>query len=187
MAAIEKICELSGEYPGWLMYGYKHNQLQIMPKYRKLFRGKNHVLVISKSGLRQVYKGGGTSSFNSNNKWFDENYRYINNRFNFKTFKGTGWYEWIGHRHYDREILKKIKITQEYNFVLYCPELQGDVNGFYHNSTMNISTVKRKLKRLMGGKLNIVYTDAIDDRGYPDYRKLEEVAVQQFKAIYENN
>lgn len=46
MAGIEKVCEYSGEYPGWLMYGYKHNHIQIMPKYRKEFRGAEHTLHI---------------------------------------------------------------------------------------------------------------------------------------------
>ena len=46
MAGIEKICEYSGEYPGWKMYGYKRNLIQIMPEYRKLFRNKYHILFI---------------------------------------------------------------------------------------------------------------------------------------------
>ena len=41
MAGIEKICEYSGEYVGYKMYDYKKNQLQILSKYRKLFRGAN--------------------------------------------------------------------------------------------------------------------------------------------------
>ena len=48
MAGIEKICEYSGEYGGYKMYGYKRNGLQIMPQYRKLFRGCNASLYIRK-------------------------------------------------------------------------------------------------------------------------------------------
>ena len=44
MAAIEKICEYSGEYPGWEMYRYKRDLIQIMPAYRKLFRNQEHYL-----------------------------------------------------------------------------------------------------------------------------------------------
>ena len=44
MASIEKICEYSGEYPGGLMFNYKRNLIQIMPKYRRVFRDKNHYL-----------------------------------------------------------------------------------------------------------------------------------------------
>ena len=39
MSGIEKVCEFSGEYPSWLMYGYKRNRIQVMPEYRKLFKG----------------------------------------------------------------------------------------------------------------------------------------------------
>ena len=39
MAGIEKVCEFSGDYDGWLMYGYKHNRIQVNPEYRKLFKG----------------------------------------------------------------------------------------------------------------------------------------------------
>lgn len=46
MAGIEKRCEYSGEYCGWDMYGWKHNNIQIMPKYRKLFRGAKATLII---------------------------------------------------------------------------------------------------------------------------------------------
>lgn len=47
MAGIEKVCEFSGDYPGYLMYGYKRNHIQICPKYRKLFRGANaHVEIV---------------------------------------------------------------------------------------------------------------------------------------------
>ena len=40
------MCEYSGEYFGCNMYNYKRNHIQIAPKYRKLFRNKNHTLYI---------------------------------------------------------------------------------------------------------------------------------------------
>ena len=48
MAGVEKVCEYSGEHGGYKMYEYKRNGLQIMPQYRKLFRGCNAVLYIRK-------------------------------------------------------------------------------------------------------------------------------------------
>lgn len=48
MPAIEKICEFSGEFPGYKMYDYKRNHIQIMPKYRKLFRGADAVLIVDR-------------------------------------------------------------------------------------------------------------------------------------------
>ena len=50
MAGIEKICEMSGHHPGGIMWSYKRNQLQIMPEYRKLFRGAKHELRIKVEG-----------------------------------------------------------------------------------------------------------------------------------------
>jgi hypothetical protein len=46
MAAAEKICEYSGEYPGAKMYEYKRNHLQILPKYRKNFRYADATLYV---------------------------------------------------------------------------------------------------------------------------------------------
>lgn len=67
MAAIEKICELSGEYPGWKMYGYKRNHIQIMPKYRKRFRGVEATLHFFKSDLLLVDRYG--SQFYNPSDW----------------------------------------------------------------------------------------------------------------------
>ena len=46
MAAVEKICEFSGDYPGSDMYIYKKDHIQIMPKYRKKFRNANAVFIL---------------------------------------------------------------------------------------------------------------------------------------------
>lgn len=47
MAAIEKICEVCGDYHGHAMYLYKYNSLQMCPKHRKEFRYKEAVLYLS--------------------------------------------------------------------------------------------------------------------------------------------
>jgi hypothetical protein len=69
MAGIEKICEFSGDYPGWLMYGYKRNHIQICPKYRKLFRGAKAYLQITKIEPQFVFKDG---SYSSDIEYFQE-------------------------------------------------------------------------------------------------------------------
>jgi hypothetical protein len=60
MSAIEKICEFSGDYHGSKMYKWKQNHIQICPKYRDYFRGKDHVLYVG-SGKAEwnwsTYKG----------------------------------------------------------------------------------------------------------------------------------
>ncbi len=47
MAAIEKVCEMCGDYHGHAMYRYKYNHLQMCPKHRKDFRYKEAVLYLS--------------------------------------------------------------------------------------------------------------------------------------------
>lgn len=67
MAAIDKICEFSGDYPGWDMYKYKRNHIQIMPEYRKLFAKCKCILVIHDKKMVNVNKYG-SIMFNSNAK-----------------------------------------------------------------------------------------------------------------------
>ena len=59
MAAIEKICEFSGDYPGWDMYKYKRNHIQIMPEHRKLFAKCKCILVIHDKEMVHINKKGG--------------------------------------------------------------------------------------------------------------------------------
>ena len=112
MAGIEKICEFSEEYGSFDMYRYKHNSIQIMPKYRPLFKGCDAVLHI---------------------------------------------------------FVKEI----DYDPIMYVlevkdPELQGQVKGKYLNWSRNISTVKRKMRRLTGDyRLKIVNHDVT----YSEWRK----------------
>ena len=48
MAGIEKVCEFSGVYKGADMYKWKRNHIQIMPEYRKLFRGSKAILIFQR-------------------------------------------------------------------------------------------------------------------------------------------
>jgi len=90
MASIEKVCEFSGEYPGYMMYNYKKNLIQIMPRLRVHFRNKYHILF-----------------------WFD------------------------------------VPTRNQYDFCLYVPKAQGEVDGFYWNYSFDKTTTKRKLKRML--------------------------------------
>ena len=62
MAAVEKICEFSGDCPGWDMYMYKRNHIQIMPEYRKLFAKCKCILVIHDKKMVNVNKYGSIMS-----------------------------------------------------------------------------------------------------------------------------
>jgi len=83
MAGIEKICEFSGEYPGWLMYGYKRNHIQICPKYRKLFRGaKAHIEIYSVTPM-VVFKSGGYTDHDPVDPWYDDIAHKVKNEYSF--------------------------------------------------------------------------------------------------------
>jgi hypothetical protein len=127
MAGIEKVCEFSGEHGGWEMYGYKRNQLQILPEYRKLFRGAGHTLYIKFDSLRWQFNWGGYMDYCPENEYFK--------------FRMRG----------------RVVKEYWYELEVKSPELQGRVKGLYSNRTLHLPTVKRKLKRLLRcKKLNIV-------------------------------
>lgn len=145
MAGIEKICEYSGDYPGWLMYGYKFNHIQIMPEYRKLFRGKTAKLIFFKAK--------------------EENVLCLRSRFGcYKLFGLGDDYKRIGRKLYrwvkdprkpDTEILKPVSEAPYYEYALIVPDLPGQVRGIYMNWSYNKGAVLRKLKRLIGKTLVI--------------------------------
>ena len=128
MAGIEKICEYSGEYLGWLMYLYKRNHIQIIPKYRKEFRYQPHVLFWFKPKLRWINKMGGVSDFNVEElSWCDPPYKSITE--------------------YEKDF--RLRKQLEYWYMLYVPELPGEVNGQYVNYTVSRTSTRRRLKRML--------------------------------------
>lgn len=150
MAAIEKVCELTGEYVGWEMYGYKHNQLQITPASRKQFRGDGDTVYVERKGQRLVSKNGSSTCYDKN--------QMVNYEPPFTSEKEyLDYLKWIGWR-----------LVNNYSFVYFTktPSLQGNVNGYYYNWTMDIATMRRKMKRLLRcKKLNVVFVDNLDDLG----------------------
>lgn len=148
MAGIEKVCEFSGEYGSYDMYDYKRNQLQIMPKYRKLFRKAKHTLYIEKPKKFLGYKNSDSYIFSSNfeKKLKDEMESYIPPFTNVKEFL-----DYSGQ-----------KIVHKYEFALVVEDknLFGEVNGIYCNHTSNKKHMIRKIKRLLRVKnINIVFVD----------------------------
>lgn len=139
MAGIEKLCEYSGEYPGWHMYLHKRNHIQIMPKYRKLFRYQPHVLFWFKPKLRWINKMGGVSDFNVEElSWFDTPYKSISE--------------------YENDF--GLRRQLEYWYMLYVPGLPGIVNGQYVNYTVSRTSTRRRLKRMLRCKrLNEINLD----------------------------
>jgi hypothetical protein len=146
MAASEKVCEYSGEYPSWLMYGYKRNSIQIMPKYRKLFRGATAVLYVKKSPcVFHLYSTGGYSSYCP---------------MDFKIASEEGWTLARNLKEYSQEnkFPRSTRICSQWDYVLHVLDenLQGEVQGLYANSTFDIRTTRKKIKRLLGCKQLIV-------------------------------
>jgi len=74
MAGIEKVCEFSGDYHGWLMYDYKRNLLQVNPRYRKYFKdsGKCTLYIYTKKFEKRdgKYWDGCISYGNNNSREF---------------------------------------------------------------------------------------------------------------------
>jgi hypothetical protein len=119
MAGVEKICEYSGDYPGWLMYGYKRNHIQICPQYRKLFRGADAHLIIEKVEKVFVFKDGGVSSDADLALW-----------------------ERLGFR-------GRVANEYTFRLVVSDPALAGEVNGEYVNWTTNMRQTIKRLKRML--------------------------------------
>lgn len=137
MAAIEKICEFSGDYPAGAMYGYKHNHLQIVPKYRKEFRGATATLHFFKEDQMLVaYDNGRMTTARSYHP--SEKNAYKPSFANEKEYLD-----------YMRTKYKRY-LTQRYWFVLEVQDerLMGDVEGEYANTTYNPKVVIRRMKRL---------------------------------------
>ncbi len=153
MAGIEKVCEYSGEYPSWLMYGYKRNHIQIMPKYRPEFRGKDHTLYIFQPEIILS----GKYSYSTWDEWAAED---MDN--------------WIPPFTSPKEYAKYFgkRLINSYDFILHVPDMQGEVKGLYVNSTQDISATKRRLKRMLRcRKLNIIRVNSDMNSWLSEHRK----------------
>jgi hypothetical protein len=138
MAAIEKMCEFDGEFCGWEMYEWKKNNIQIQPKYRKLFRGAKVKLVVEINSV--VYK----NKYNSLTILDDWDFSEINKDYTLENLA-----------------MANFKTRFEYKFTLVVDDtsLQGQVEGQYTNFTCNLKDTIKKIKRLSRNyRLPIVYS-----------------------------
>lgn len=142
MAAIEKICEFSGDYESSLMYKNKRNHIQVLKRHRHNFKGAEHTLHIFKESKYWMTK---------NNVAY---WSYTATEMEYYIPPFTNEKEFI--KYYSK--LHQAKLVDEYIVVLEVsdPRLVGRVNGRYMNWTFDISATKRRLKRMIGKKLNIV-------------------------------
>lgn len=141
MAGIEKVCELSGEYLGWLMYSHKHNQLQVSLKCRNAFRGADHILHVFPPKTSWECKNIRWDFCEEDLNRYDPPFATVNDFIRFHKER------------FCSRLVKKHWFTLEVSD----QKLAGQVGGRYSNSTFDLPTVKRKLKRLLRcRKLNIV-------------------------------
>lgn len=152
MAGIEKICELSGEYPAHLMYGYKENHIQIMPKLRKKFRGANHILYVfkprrfvkAKNKSTRFYTYTSLENLRKEMSHYEPPFKDSSEYFDYTEFFCNYKSRWIEEHTYMLKVMS--------------PELQGSVGGEYVNESFRIKTAKRKLKRMLRCQtLNVEY------------------------------
>lgn len=133
MAGIEKVCEFSGEYRGPEMYAAKRNQLQVLPEYRKVFRKAQHILHIFKP--KQV--------------WFDGSCSWDYDAQDMEGYEPP----FTSEKEYVEYIKWKMKarIVNDFDYALevFDETLKGEVGGIYLNWSKDISSVKRKIKRLL--------------------------------------
>lgn len=136
MAAIEKICEFSGEYVGGEMWNHKRNHLQILPKHRKEFRGKQHILRFFKPDLVIRVKTGYvylvSEEVHVRNEYPGSYSDYIKSElayYNNRNRKGV--------------------LAHEYQYVLEVPDVPGEVDGEYSGYTYNKKLLKKRLKRML--------------------------------------
>ena len=128
MAAIEKVCELCGDYVGPQMYQYKRDFIQVCPKHKKEFSNQKHTLVIHSRELCYLYSFGGYTNITDQDD--------------------IGYYKYV----------YSGRLAYRYNYELIVPGIKGNVNGHYFESTFNLGKIKRKLKRLLKTrKLNTLY------------------------------
>jgi hypothetical protein len=121
MASIDKICEYSGDYPGWRMWGYKRNHIQVCPQYRKLFRGADAEIVIVSRKRVILLDHGGVMDYYPNEA------------------------EWM------KSFLMRGRLVTEYLFYLKVSDekLRGEVDGEYYNWTTDLKDTHKRLKRML--------------------------------------
>ena len=159
MSAIEKICEFSGRYEGPDMYKYKRDQLQILPEYRKRFRGAHVLVTVSVSVVYLVRQ-----------------FRTKHGNFLSESYFSSAWKEdtrnfpekpltFMGFVNYNKSVEGKRTINEyRYTVHAFADHLKGEVNGNYVGWTSNLSTLRRKLRRLTRNyKLKLV----MDKTTYP--------------------
>ena len=172
MAGIEKVCEAveAGCYPGYLMYGYKHNHIQVCPVHRGVFANIDHVLFIFRPEVHVQYK---------DDKYIKYELSQVENltKRNGKYFVDSWW---------GGDPIP-VKLCKKYEFCLYVPSIPGRVEGRYYNSTWSIGSTKRRLKRMLKRDLVVVHLPLCEEAFFSDLLTYEErnaLLADEYRKIY---
>lgn len=156
MAAIEKVCEFSGDYPGWIMHQHKRNHIQIMPEYRKEFRGQKAVLYVFKRKLVLKMEYGTMDAnldcINSQPTEDDWNSDLADTVYRRQNGVKSVWSVFYQNMEDYKAAMKKrhYRVLMQYEYILHVPSLQGEVEGCYTNWSTDLTSVIRRMRRLVG-------------------------------------
>lgn len=164
MAWIEKVDEVDGEYYGGVMYGYRRDCIQTHPKNRKLFKGRPHVLVYYHVEDSLEANGYSISVFTEPGRcrlrdvvpevaYFKKRSKIPKQKLRRVREGKVRWSDVVWEHSY---VAPEARYMSEYYYVLYVPSLPGRVDGEYVMWGNSRSKIERKLKRIVGGKLNVV-------------------------------
>lgn len=156
MAGIEKVCELSGEYGYGDMYRWKRNSIQIMSKFRKLFKGANATLYVKKTPMNILIKTKGYNYLSGGtDTWGLERYTDRKLKVCLEALRKERYWLNPSDISFVKQFIYALKVDDE--------ELQGEVKGLYINWSTDMPTVIRKMRRLVRNyNLKVVYLNDED-------------------------
>lgn len=142
MSRKTNFCEFQGEdHP--LMFRAQRNHIRINADQRWRFRGKAAVLVIDEAEVQLygTFPDGGT--YTSYPSMSDLGFLY-----------GGDVNAWLSD--YMASKGEKLRIMYRYRLIVEEPDLMGDVDGKYVNTSKSKSAVIRRIKRMVGAGLQVV-------------------------------
>lgn len=137
MAGIEKRCEISGDYCGWEMYGWKYNSIQVKPEFRSLFKGKDFFLVAYPCDSIYLRDSSGALCLNKEDfSKTPDSIRKTPKKTDIPSDSHVRWH--------------KGKVVRGWWFCLSVPEVPGVVRGEFINHTYDMKAVLHHLRKLLG-------------------------------------
>lgn len=137
MAGIEKICEYSGDYEGGVMYADKHNHIQVLKKHRHNFKDKDAYLFIVDKPEADRYLP---------SLWWWVSFKLFGKYYHFSVMPRFWSKDWWIHR---LSPFRPQYYRLWYHYILWVPDVPGQVEGLYYNWTYHPGKVVRNLRKLV--------------------------------------